>query len=130
MNTEESLYVKILIWAYDRQESGFKWKDLEGAFSLNQEQMRWVQKIFRSNMPAGENLIDHIYNSHTEEHLYFITAKGTSAAVDYLNLKEAKKNSKRAERIALAAIFIGVVVGTAQILVQLDGACEYVGQFF
>ena len=111
MDTEESLYIKILVWAYEKQESGFTWKDLEDAFSLNKEQMQWVQKIFRSNTPASENLIDHIHNSQTDEHTYFITAKGTSAAVDYLNLKEAKKSSKRAEKIALAAIIIGAIVG-------------------
>lgn len=116
MNTEESLYVKILIWAYKKQESGFTWKDLEDEFSLTNYQMQWVQKIFRSNMSASENLIDHLsYNDEENSHKFVITAKGTSAAVDYLNLKEAEKSSARAETIALVAIVIGVLVGLAQI---------------
>ena len=119
MKTEESLYIKILIWTYERQESGFMWDELEKEFELIDEQMRWVQKIFRSNMLAAENLMDNIYNSKTDQHKYFITAKGTSAAVDYLNLKEAKKSSSRAEIIALVAITIGVIVGIAQIFVQM-----------
>ena len=48
-----------------------------------------------------------------------ITAKGTSAAVDYLNLKEAEKSGKRATYIAITAIIIGVLVGITQIVVQL-----------
>lgn len=119
MKTEESLYIKILVWAYSQQESGFTWEDLKNKFNLNYDQEQWALKIFRSNMPSSENLIDHIYNQGKNEHKYFITAKGTSAAVDYLNLEEAKKSSSRAEKIALTAIVIGVLVGIAQIYIQL-----------
>jgi len=119
MKTEESLYIKILIWAYEKQESGFRWGELEKEFGLSNVQKEWIMKIFRSNMPAAENLVDHIYSNQADEHKYFITAKGTSRAVDYLNLKVAKKNSRRAEIIALIAIAIGVIVGITQICVQL-----------
>jgi hypothetical protein len=119
MKTEESLYIKVLLWAYYRQESGFTWGELHEEFHLSEEQKRWIEMIFRSNMPSSENLIDHIYNSSSDTYQYFITAKGTSAAIQYLNLKEAESSGKRAEKIALAAIGIGVLVGIAQILVQL-----------
>ncbi len=119
MKTEESLYIKILIWAYNRQESGFVWNDLQKEFNLTKEQEQWVQKVFRSNMPASENLIDHIYNTEANSYQYFITAKGISAAIDYLNLKEAEKSGKRAEKIALVAIIVGVVVGIIQIIIQI-----------
>jgi hypothetical protein len=59
-NQEEGLYLKILVWAYKRQESGFTWGNLEKEFSLTLKQKEWVQKIFRSNTPQSENLIDHL----------------------------------------------------------------------
>lgn len=119
-NTENTLYIRILIWTYNKQEKGFSWEELKEAFKLNYDQERWVIKIFRSNMPPSENLIDHLtYYNDENEHLYVITAKGTSAAIDYLNLKEAEKSSKRAEMIAIMAIAIGIIVGLAQILVTI-----------
>lgn len=79
-----------------------------------------MQKVFRSNMSPGENLIDHLsYNGNENSHLFVISAKGTSAAIDYLNLKEVEKSSKRAELIAITAIIIGIIVGLAQILVTI-----------
>ncbi len=119
MKTEESLYIKILIWVYSRQESGFIWVDLKEEFQLTDEQEQWVLKIFRSDMPSSDNLIDHIYNTKTDAHRYFITAKGTSAAIQYLNLKEAESIGKRAEKIALMAIAIGIIVGIVQITIGI-----------
>ncbi len=120
MKIEDTLYIKILIWIYKKQEAGFNWEDLKKEFQLNSAQEQWVLKVFRSNMPASENLIDHLsYNEKDNEHLYVITAKGTSAAIDYLNLKEAEKSSKRAEKIAKVAIGIGIVVGVFEIIIGL-----------
>ena len=117
MKTEKSLYIKILIWAYEKQEVGFSMKELEEKFNLNPKQVQWVLKVFRSNMPAGENLIDHLsYSGNKNEHLFVITSKGTSAAVEYLNLIEAKRSARRAEIIALIAITIGIIVGAMQII--------------
>lgn len=120
MKTEETLYIKILIWAYNRQESGFTWGDLQKEFGLSKEQEQWVHKIFRSNMPASENLMDHLsYSEEKNIHHFVITSKGTSAAVDYLNLKEAERSGRRAETIAIIAIIIGVIVGIIQVTVQI-----------
>lgn len=100
MKTEETLYIKILKWAYEKQETGFSWKDLEDEFKLSPAQFQWVQKVFRSNVPASENLIDHLsYNEKDNEHLFVITAKGTSAAIEYLNLKEVERSGRRADNI-------------------------------
>lgn len=119
MRTEKSLYIRILLWVYERQDVGFSWEDLEKEFGLNATQMPWVQKVFYSNSPPSENLIDHLNYSDENMHRFLITAKGTSAAVEYLNLKEAKEGSRRAEKIALVAIVIGVVVGMLQIIIGL-----------
>lgn len=120
MKTEQSLYIRILIWAYNRQESGFTWGDLQNEFSLNPRQLEWVQKVFRSNMPQSDNLIDHLsYNDEKDSHQFVITAKGTSAAIEYLSLREAKKSGRRAEKVAIVAIAIGVIVGIAQVIIQI-----------
>jgi hypothetical protein len=122
---QDTLYLKILVWAYYRQENGFTWKDLKDEFNLTHEQEQWVQKIFRSNLPASENLIDHLsYNQEKDSHNFVITAKGTSAAVDYLNLLEAQKCGFRAERIAIIAIITGVIVGIVQIIISIIQLCK------
>jgi len=119
-NTEKTLYIRILIWAYNKQEKGFTRQELKEAFDLNNDQGLWVEKIFHSNMPTSENLIDHLdYKGNANSQLFIISAKGTSAAIDYLNLKEAEKSSKRAEKIAIISIAIGVIVGLAQIIVTI-----------
>lgn len=119
MNTDETLYIRILVWAYQKQEAGFTWAELVKEFSLTNEQNEWAEKVFRSNMPQTDNLIDYLSYSSRNQGRCVITAKGTAAAIDYLNLQEAKNSGKRAERIALSAIAIGVVVGIAGIIVQI-----------
>ena len=117
MKTKKSLYIKILIWAYKKQEIGFSMKELKEKFNLNSRQEQWVLNVFRSNMPSSENLIDHLnYSGTNNEHFFVITSKGMSAAIAYLSLEEAKKSSKRAEIIAWFAIGIGIVVGIFQII--------------
>jgi len=119
-NTEKSLYIRILIWVYNKQEKGFTWGELQDAFNLNNKQQQWVEKIFHSNMPASDNLVDHLnINSREEGNLFVITSRGINFAINYLNLKEAEKSSKRAEIIAIIAIIIGIVVGLAQIITSL-----------
>lgn len=122
-NTQETLYIRILIWSYYYQENGFYWGELIEKFNLTTEQELWVRKIFMpSNTLEGksDNLIDHLsYNSGLNKHKYVITAKGTSVAIDYLNLKEAQKSGIRAERIAIVAIITSVSVGLLQIIIEL-----------
>lgn len=119
MKKEEALYIKILIWAYRKQDAGFLWKDLVTTFDLTVAQDQWVQKVFRSNMPISDNLVDYLSHDSQNQGLYVITARGTSAAIEYLNLKEAENSGRRAEKIALFAIGIGIVTGIAQIIVQI-----------
>lgn len=120
VKTEKSLYIKILLWAYEKQEAGFEWQELEEEFGLTSAQDQWVLKVFRSSASDNENLLGHLnYNEKDDKHLFVITSKGTSAAVEYLNLMEAKVSSERAEKIALVAIVTGVIVGIFQIVIGL-----------
>lgn len=89
---KDTLYIKILIWAYEKQEAGFDWEELKSKFQLNPAKNQWVTKIFLDNLPLSDNLISHLsYVDESKKHLYVITAKGSSAAIEYLNLEEAKK---------------------------------------
>lgn len=118
MKTEDTLYIRILIWAYNKREAGFIEKDLFQEFGLDTEQIKWYLKIFRSNLPISENLVgslDYADNKHTMT----LTAKGTSEAIAYLGLEEARKSGVRAERIAKWAIVIGIIVGLVQIVISL-----------
>ena len=115
MKIKDSLYIKILIWAYEKQDAGFSFRELREEFNLTHDQEQWVLKVFHSNIPIGDNLIN-LCDYRKEEHIYVITSKGISAAVEYLNLKEAKSSAKRAEIIALVAIGIGIIVGVLQII--------------
>lgn len=117
METKNSKYLKILLWAYKKQETGFFEEDLLTEFSLQKKEEReWYARTFKQGQP-GDRLIEFFLG--TEEHKCFITAKGISAVIEYLNLEEAKKSSKRAEKIALIAIGIGIIVGIAQIIISL-----------
>jgi hypothetical protein len=119
-NVNETLYIRILEWAYRKQEDGFTWAELSKQFKLTKKQEDWVQRTFRSNMSAAENLIDHLsYADKDDSHFYVITPKGISEAINYLNLKEAEEGGKRAERIAVVAIIVGVIVGVVQIVIGL-----------
>lgn len=121
MKNKDTLYIKVLIWAYKKQEEGFTWRDIEENFRLNREQLRWIQKIFRPNLPPSDNLFDWLNDNQINKEYLVITAKGTSAAIDYLNLKQSEKSSKQAMFVAITAIVIGIVVGLLQIFVQLGG---------
>ncbi|MDO9183246.1 MAG: hypothetical protein Q7U04_12605 [Bacteriovorax sp.] len=118
LTIKNNLYIKILVWAYDRHELGFTEKEIFDEFKLSKDQINCYVKLFRSSYNVGDNLIGHIKNRE-EGDLYSLTALGISAAVDYIGLEEARKSGKRAERIALFSIFIGVTVGVAQIAISI-----------
>lgn len=111
MKIEESLYIEILRWAYEKQADGFTEEELLAKFQLNYTDGRkWYTKVFRD----GPVLIDPINYSDK----WTLTAEGMSSAVNYLNLKEAQESGKQAKRLALWSIGIGIVVGLAQIVIQ------------
>lgn len=110
MKTKKILFMRILIWAYNKQEDGFTWDELKKEFNLNQTQDDWAKVVF---LKLDNQLFS--ISPYKKEHTYIITEKGIPLAISYLNLKEAEKSSKRAEKIALAAIIIGIVVGLLQI---------------
>lgn len=114
MENKESLYIKILLWAYEKSIDGFTEEELFETFNLKALELRgWYLKVFRE---SSHLIIDNFKNIK-EISYWCLTARGMSYAVNYSELKETQKSGKRAERIALWAITVSVVVGVVQIVV-------------
>lgn len=130
MKTEESFYVQILLWAYDKTATGVGFTDNEllTRFDLknsNGEKYRLYLKLFRDGTNDNHPIIDHFCNKETEagEVSYWcLSDKGMTSAIDYIDLKEARESSKEAKRLAMWSIWIAVIVGIFQILTSL---CNY-----
>ena len=94
MKTEKTLFIRILVWAYNKQEDGFTWDELKKEFNLNQTQDDWAQEVFRK---FNNELLS--ISPYKKGYIFIITEKGIPVVINYLNLKEAEKGSKRAEKI-------------------------------
>ena len=105
--SKESLYIKILVWAFNRHEDGFIEEDLFNELNLSAEQKEWYLKTFRPSHIASDNLIGNLEYIN-DQHIFTLTAKGTSAAIAYLELQEAKRTAKKANYLAVVSIFIAV----------------------
>lgn len=117
MKTEESLYIKILTWAYEKSAGftdgeileKFKLKDGSGA------NYKIYIKLFRN----GTNpLINAEYDYTTDTHTYYLSDRGMSAVVDYLDLKEARDSSEDAKRWAMWSIWTAIIIGIAQVVLS------------
>ena len=85
MKTEDSLYVKILKLAYERQEVGLSQDELTGMLEIASATGEWFAKIF-----TEESLLK-IFTDKDFKHRYVITSKGIFAYNDSLNLQETNK---------------------------------------
>jgi hypothetical protein len=115
MQTKDSLYVKVLMWANDNAINGFTQEELEKTLELTTEQKKWVMRIFYTGHGGEAPLISSLDNTGK----FTLTASGISHAVDYIELNEARENGIEAKRLATQAIWIGIVVGIAQIIVEV-----------
>src|SRR3989339_1335837 len=103
--TKEDLYIRVLLWAHDKQESGFSWEDMNKTFQLNFKQEQWIRKIFLTTSDSDRKFIELFYNNDSVNpnvHYYTLNEKGIMAAVNYKGLDHAEKNS------IYALIFAGV----------------------
>lgn len=121
MKTEESLYVKIITWAYEKSATGFTDQELLDKFSLkegNGEQYKMYVKIFRNGTIDNPSLIDQ-YKYEDNKHYFCLSERGMAAAIDYLDLKEARESSKEAKTLAMWSIWIAILVGLAQVVLAI-----------
>jgi hypothetical protein len=119
MNRE--IYPAFLKWTSDRGTAGFTMDQLKVALDADSEDMLWIQTMFT----GSERLISSIggRTDNDKNLLYYLTAAGSSAAVDYLELKQARDDSKEARKLALWAIWIGIGVGAVQIILGIVQLC-------
>ncbi len=122
MKTEESLYIKVLIWTYNNSVNGFTEQNLLDQFKIDVGSNEYKQylKFFRNGSDFNGNppLIDD-FNNKDGISYWCLTDRGMSAAIDYLDLKEARENSRQAMYIAIGSLIIATAVGIAQIIVQI-----------
>lgn len=105
MKTEENLYLKILTWAYNRQESGFTWEELKNHFNLDDSQEKWVRKIFLTTSD-GDRKYFEILKHENDTYFYSLNEKGITAAINYKSLEHAEKSSEYAIWFAGTSIFL------------------------
>jgi hypothetical protein len=119
MKTKDHIYIQILTWAYDKQQTGFTREEMNEKFNLKGELFTWVNEAFFFGTNDDRPLMSVLIRR--EEKDYFaLSGKGISAAIDYLELKEARESSKEARMIAIISIIIGIIVGIAQIIVAFN----------
>lgn len=118
MKIEDQIYIKVLVWAYENNNSGFTREDLRNSLFLNSAEMNWIERTFFPNPQNSYSLIVHL-ESNNGKNFFTLSDRGMSEAINYLTLREAQKGSKRAERIALSSIVISAVVGLVQIILTI-----------
>lgn len=106
---KEDLYIRILLWAHERQETGFTIEEIRPTFSLSQQEDTWVRKIFLTTSDQDRKFFEHIRNDDTalpNKHLCSLNEKGITAAINYKALAHAESGSQRALWFAGCSIFL------------------------
>ncbi len=122
MKTQESLYIKVLVWAYRKSVTGFTDNELEEEFLLkdgNGDAYKMYSKLFRDGNINSKPLIDEFYRQDGI-HYYCLTEKGMDAAISYLGLEEARKSGEDAKKWALFSIWIAIIIGILQIIIEYN----------
>ncbi len=122
-----TLYTDILVWAFEKQQSGFIKSELDAKFNPKNESWKalYITQIFFNGTNDSPPLISSIYyNDVLNQHYYALTKSGMAAAVDYIELHDARQSSKSAKWYAIIAIGISIIVGIAQILISTIGTQE------
>lgn len=132
MKTDESLYIRILLWAYKKSADGFSEQELltENKITPGSVDYKLYLKLFKGgdNVSGNPSMIDQ-FDIKNDVGYWCLTEKGMSSAVDYLDLKETQKNSKQAFWIAISSIIISIFTAYASIKLgenQIDQSREQV----
>lgn len=110
--TKEDLYINILLWAHDKQETGFTWDEMKNNFRLDDSQEHWIRKIFLTTSDSDRKFFEHLRNNDSVNpnvHYYSLNEKGILAAINYKGLEHAEKNSERALWFAGLSIFLTAI---------------------
>lgn len=110
--SKEDLYINVLLWAHDKQETGFAWDEMKNNFQLNTQQEYWIRKIFLTTTDSDRKFFEHLKNDDSmtpNVHYYSLNEKGITAAINYKGLEHAEKNSERALWFAGLSIFLTAI---------------------
>ncbi|MCX6757522.1 MAG: hypothetical protein NTZ44_01400 [Candidatus Nomurabacteria bacterium] len=121
MKTEESLYIKILIWAFNKP-NGFTEVQLFDKFKIisgSTEYFLYLKLFKDGNSSTGNPAMIDQFEVRNNIGYCCLTDKGMASAIDYIDLKEARESSKDAKKIAMWSIWIAVIVGIFQILTSI-----------
>lgn len=119
----------ILRWAYSKKINGFSEKELFEEFGLGQDESlkNWYLSTFRGGRYNDDCIIGIFPDLKNNTHYFSLTAKGLSAAIDFLGLEEARENSiksnkqsMRAFYVSVASLIISVFIGVAAISFQIQ----------
>lgn len=109
---KEDLYIRVLLWAHEKQETGFTWDSLSKHFSLDTLQESWVRKIFLTVSDQDRKFFEHLRNGDTvnpNKHYYSLNEKGITAAINYKSLAHAEKTSSLAIWFAGLSILLTAI---------------------
>ncbi|MBU4511700.1 hypothetical protein KKD19_00440 [Patescibacteria group bacterium] len=112
--SNKKLYIRILLWAYKKGQSGFTQPELFEAFRLDSKPKLkiWVTKVFFRSNDNDRGPIDILeLKEDGNTNLYTLTDKGMSATVDYLELRQARRGGYIATGIGVAAVVIAIWTG-------------------
>jgi len=120
-NSDNTLFIRTLQWASDRGSAGFTLSELKAAVTTDEGEWIWVQRMMLGEINGDPPLIFHLGAHHKGEgeYTYFLTGSGASALMDYLELKEARKNAFSAMKWAIASFTLATIVGIAQIVIGI-----------
>jgi hypothetical protein len=108
----EDLYILVLLWAHDKQETGFTWDELKTHFTLNSTQEAWVKKIFLTTSDQDRKFFEYLRNDETitpNKHYYSLNEKGITAAINYKSLAHAERASSLAIWFAALSILLTAI---------------------
>jgi hypothetical protein len=109
MDQQEKLYIKTLLWAYERHQYGFTLDELKQSIGLVGEQWIWWREMFITTNGNDRKLIDlYQLNNDGNTNRYTLNDKGMAVVLEYIELQEARLESQKANSRALAAnVFAG-----------------------
>ncbi|MFA6502947.1 MAG: hypothetical protein WCT45_01665 [Candidatus Paceibacterota bacterium] len=108
----EDLYIRVLLWAHEKQETGFTWESLKSNFSLDALQESWIRKIFLTTNDQDRKFFEHLRNDDSvtpNRHYYSLNEKGITAAINYKSLAHAEKTSNLAIWFAVFSILLTAI---------------------
>lgn len=127
-NSEDSLYIKVIKFA-SKYPQGFNYSDIVESKELNLELWeknivgRYFEDALRrnnaSNNTIGETIFSFVHGQQgvyqSKENKFILTFEAEFAFIDYKELRFARKNSREARWLAIAAIIISIGIGLFQV---------------